>query len=186
MNRDIVKGKVLDAQTSPQIDSLYQVALCVLGDEFKAQDLILETFVKAFQSWSERQCSSNRRICLFRIMASILIDKNSPSPNQLKALNGIVEIDEYSGYPLWLNRRPSDNRGRDFLPAISEIDVKTAFRKLPDDYRLIIALSLLGHFSYREIVDITSIDLENVRSRLYQGYKSMRLCLLGNEIRVVD
>jgi len=179
MRQNMAERKSFEAQALPHIDGLYSTALCVLGDEFKAQDLVLETFTKAFRSWPDWQFSPNLRVSLFTIMLSVLIYKYPHSAYQSVAMNDTDEIDEYLAYPRQANQQSIDDFGCDYFSKISEYDVRKAFRNLPDVHRLMMALFLLGDFSYREIADIAGIDLENVSSKLYQGHELIQVDLLA-------
>ncbi len=158
----------------PHLENLYRTALYVLGNESDAQDLVRESLVRAYKSWHECQFSANRRAWLFRIMVNALSSKYRPSPDLSTAINNADEIDGYFAYSRWMSRQPIDHFGNVPFSAISEDDVRKAIAALPDDFRLIVVLSLLENFSYREIADIVDINLETVRSKLHQGRKLMQ------------
>jgi RNA polymerase sigma-70 factor (ECF subfamily) len=170
------KSKIEDFEEKvlPQPAGLYHTAIYVLGNESIAQDLGQESFVRAYQSWCQGQISPNYRVWLFKIMADILISKYWPSLGLSEATNSVGEIDGYLLYSRWLNHRPIVDSGKIPFSAISDDQIGKAVGELPQDLRLIVVLSLLEGFSYREIAEIAGINLETVKSRLHQGRKLMQ------------
>jgi RNA polymerase sigma-70 factor, ECF subfamily len=167
------KSKIKDFEVKalPQLEGLYRTAIYVLGNKSIAEDLVQESFVRAYQSWRHGQIGPNYRVWLFKIMTNILITKYWPSRGLSEATNCVDEIDGYLLYSQWLNRRPIDGQGKVPFSTISDDQIRKAVGELPRELRLIIVLSLLEGFSYREIADIAGINLETVKSRLHQGRK---------------
>jgi RNA polymerase sigma-70 factor (ECF subfamily) len=180
MKQNMEKRKKFEAQALPQLENLYFTALYMLQNHYDAQDLVGETYIKAYSSWREYQFVPDCRVWLFRTMASILINKYWSSHGLSVAINSTDEIDGYLIYSQWVNQQSNDNSDRDFFSMISEDDVKRVIKSLPDDLRLIIVLSLLEGFSYREIADIAGINLKTVKSKLYEGRKLMQKELFGH------
>ena len=102
-------------------------------------------------------------------MESALGNKYRPSLNLPAVIGDTDEIDRHLLNSRSVDQQPIDESGRVPLSAISEDDVKKAIGDLPDDFRLIVVLSLLEGFSCREIADIAGINLETVRFKLHQG-----------------
>jgi RNA polymerase sigma-70 factor (ECF subfamily) len=154
-----------------QLENLYRTALYASGIETDAQAIVQESISRAYYLWHKEQIKPDCRIWLFKNLADAFISKYQPSSGPSTATsNG----DKSNGHlkHSWLAGRQAIVHSEEVsLSAISASDIKKAIRNLPDDYRLIVVLSLLEEFSYREIVEIVSLPLEVVRFRLLQGRK---------------
>jgi len=174
MKQNNLKRNEFEAQAMPHIEELYSTAMYLVENEADAQDLVQGSFVKAYESWDECQFSPDCRVWLFKIMANIIINKCPQSPGPSAAVDSPEEIDGYCVHSRWANQQPIDDSGQVPFSEISVDHIKKAIVTLTDDSRLIVVLSLLRGFSYREIADIMGINLETVRSRLHQGRKFMK------------
>ena len=175
MNQINTKRKDFEAQALPELEGIYRTALYMTDNESDAQDLVRESIIRAYHSWNKPQSNPIFRVWLFRIMANVLVDRFRPSANLSTAKNNNTDqLDGYLAYSRWVNRQSCDHSGHDPFSGISGDDVQKAIRNLPDEFRLIIVLSLVEGFSYGEIADIAGSNLETVRSRLYQGRKLLQ------------
>lgn len=168
--------KKLEAQALPQLESLYRTALYLLDKESDAKDLVQQSFVNACRSWLKRDFSSNFRIWLFKIMLTAF-DAEYGLPSAKAGDDVAGEIHASSRRP---NRRRFNDFGGDPFAAILDIHVIKAIRHLPPEFRLIVLLSMLEGFSYREIADIAAVKLEIVRFMLHQGRRLMQRELLNH------
>ena len=171
MKRDVKNRRYFEAEAFPHLKALYRTALCVSDSESDAQDLVQETFAKAYRSWHKYQFNPNCRVWLFRIMANALVNKYRPSLKLPARMSDTDEIDRNSLHSWPMDQQPIADYDQVPFSASSEDDFKKAIRNLPNDFRLIVVLSLLEGFSYQEIAEIAGINLETVRSGLCQGRK---------------
>ena len=174
MDHNQTKRKEFEAQGLLQIEGLYRTALYVLNDESAAQDLVRESYAEAFRSWHEYEANPDCRTWLFKTMMNVNIDKYGISPGRSATVTASGENNEYSMNPLWVNQHSIDDSGCIAFPAISQNHVMIAIVNLPYDFRLVVVLSQVEGFSYREIADIIGLNLETVRSRLHHGRKVMQ------------
>lgn len=174
MRQNKTENKNFEEYSFPHLEDIYHTAMYLLDNESDAQDLVRESFVKAHEAWQEGRLDPGCRIWLFRIMVNVLIKKYWLSPNPSFAIIDTDEVDGYLMYSRWAKQQSTDNTGQVPFSTISKDDIKKAIRDLPDNIRLIVVLSLLENFSYREIADIAGIDLDTVKSRLNQGRKLMQ------------
>jgi len=180
MKENMEKRTYFETQVFPHLEGLYRAACYLLDSETDAQDLAQETFATWYRSWNKSQISRDSRVWLFRIMANILINKYRPSADLSAATNYGDGYDEYFVQSLSEDRQQTDDSGQVSLSMISTDDVKKAIGDLPDDFRLIVVLSLIEGFTYGEIAEIVGIKLETVRSRLHQGRKLMQRELIDH------
>jgi len=174
MNQIMTQKRNFVAQALPELEHLYCTALHMLGNESEAQDLVQESLAKAYCSWNKYLCDRDRRVWLFRIMVDTLSNKYRPSLKLSAEISDTDEIDKYSLSFRSVDQKPIDESGQVPLAALSEGDFKKALEHLPDDFRLIVVLSLLEDLSCREIAEITGISLETVRAKLHHGRKLMQ------------
>jgi RNA polymerase sigma-70 factor, ECF subfamily len=174
MKLNLTKGHDFEAQTFAQLEHLYCTALYMLDNESAAQELVQESFAKAYQSWQKCDFDSNRRVGLFRILANTLGDKYRPTRGLSHSAKESDMIAGHSYHSRLVERNSVDDCKQGALSTISKDDIRKAIGNLPDDYRLIVVLSLLENFSYREIADIAGTHLETVKSRIHQGRRLMQ------------
>jgi RNA polymerase sigma-70 factor (ECF subfamily) len=180
MTQNTAQRMDFEAQALPQLESLYRTALYVLDNESQAQDLVQETFLRAYRSWHESQFSPNCRLWLFKIMAIALMNKHGSTYSRSVAMDSADEIDGHFAHSVPMHHRPVDHFNHVPASVMSADDVSTAVRGLPDDCRLAVVLSLQEGFSYREIADIAGVTSDTVRSTLLRGRTLMRKELHGH------
>jgi RNA polymerase sigma factor (sigma-70 family) len=155
--------------------------LYVLSDESQAQHLVGDSIVSAYRNWLEShvgadskdwletQVRANNRVWLFRIMTNFLIAHQRPAANLKASILDPEETDISQARSSWRMNGTNVYANEGFLSSLSDEDVSQAIAGLPDNCRLVTVLSLAEGFSYREISDITGLDLNKVRTRLHHG-----------------
>jgi len=161
--------KEFELYALPQLEGLYRTALYISENESNAQELVQESFVRAYRFWQEIKSAPKDRVWLFKIMVNTLINKYRLFPGPPTAKDIVDMTDESWEFSHWENQYPNVDSVQDAFSAISEDHVKKAIGNLPHEIRLIVVLSLLEEFSYQEIADIAGINLETVKSRLQKG-----------------
>ncbi len=161
--------KEFELYALPQLEGLYRTALYISDNESDAQELVQESFIRAYRIRHEIISAPKDRVWLFKIMVNILINKYRLFPGPPNAKGIIDMIDESWEFSHWENQYPNVDSAKDAFSTVSEDHVRKAIGNLPVNLRLIVVLSLLMGFSYREIADIAGINLESVKFGLYQG-----------------
>lgn len=161
------------------LDELYSTALHMLANESDAQALVQESITMAYKFWRQCPSGANSRVWLFKIMVKAIVKKYQPSQNLSTATINSNEIEGYSENSRLTNQQSINDYNQIIFPAISSDGIVKAIGDLPEDIRLIVILSLLKAFSYRDVAAITSLDLETVRSKLHEGRDLMREGLFG-------
>ncbi|MEW6411952.1 MAG: sigma-70 family RNA polymerase sigma factor [Candidatus Zixiibacteriota bacterium] len=171
---ELDKRRTFEAEALPAMDALYRSALRLAKNPSDAEDLVQETYVKAYRFWDKFEPGSNCRAWLFRIMTNVFINEyRSRSRNPVSASSDEIDdrflyADEDSRDPeqLWVTRTV----GSDVLRAIDS---------LPDEFRLVVVLSFVEQFTYKQIADMTGLHLGTVKSRLHRGRKLCQKILAG-------
>lgn len=153
------------------LDALYRAALGMTRDKGDAEDLVQDTFVRAFQFYSQYQGGTNGRAWLFRIMTNLYINSYRKKHREPER----VSYDELEDFYLYNRLSDAQSSGRGNAPETEvvlrvEADaIKEAIDKLPDEYRDTIILADLQEFSYQEISEMLQVPIGTVRSRLSRG-----------------
>ncbi|MFQ5712711.1 MAG: sigma-70 family RNA polymerase sigma factor [Candidatus Scalinduaceae bacterium] len=155
------------------IDALYRSALYLVKNESNADDLVQETYLRAFKFVSEDRGISNEKAWLFKILMNTFInkyrkDKREPSLvdfDSIESFYGSIE-EEAQMSPF-----TEDEAGIDkFL----DDDIKKALEELPVDFRTVILLSTVEGFSYKEISEMIGCPIGTVMSRIYRGRRMLK------------
>ena len=157
-------------QYAPQ---LYSAALRMTRNSSDAEDLVQETYLRAYRSYSGFEEGTNLRAWLFRIMTNQYI--NTYRAKQRRP----IETDLADVEDLYLYRRIGNlgtlSRSAEdtLLQMFTDDEVKTALEELPDAFRIPVLLADVEGFSYKEIAEMTDVPIGTVMSRLHRGRKAM-------------
>ena len=156
----------------PHIDALYNFAYHLTYDEEDANDLVQETYMKAFRFIDSYDAGTNAKAWLFKILKNAFINeyrKKSKKPTK-------VDYEDFIGY-----QDNEENSRVEYVDLRHEIfsgmigdEVTKALNSLPVDFRTVILLCDVENFSYEEIAKITDIPIGTVRSRLHRARNMLK------------
>ncbi|MEE9179188.1 MAG: sigma-70 family RNA polymerase sigma factor [Acidimicrobiia bacterium] len=155
---------------------LYSAAMRMTRNPSDAEDLVQETYLKAYRAYHTFQEGTNLKAWLYRILTNTYINKyrkDSRRPSEVDL--GTVE-------DMYLYRRLGSEESAEaarttedrVLDGMVESDVKQAVEELPESFRMPVLLADLEGFSYKEIAEILDIPIGTVMSRLHRGRKAMQ------------
>jgi RNA polymerase sigma-70 factor (ECF subfamily) len=172
------KDKILKL-CEENLPALYRTALRMTHNSADAEDLVQETFLKAFRSSDQYDESYNGKGWLFKILTNNFIDRYR------KKQKKPFEMEYGEVTDVFINREGDYNENSRFIDPEEEFfkkfvseDVKSAIEKLPEYYRLPVILTDIEGFSYNEVAKILDTPIGTVMSRLYRGRKMLRQYLL--------
>ncbi len=155
------------------LDALYRSALYLVKNDTNADDLVQEVYFKAFKFVKDGQEIGNERAWLFRILMNTFInqyrkEKREPSLVDFDSIESFHESIEQE-----VLMSPITDNEADFNQLLDD-DVKKALEELPDDFRMVILLSTVEGFSYKEISEMIGFPIGTVMSRIYRGRKMLK------------
>jgi len=166
----------------PFADALYGAALRLTRNRQDAEDLLQETYLKAYAHYSGFTEGTNLKAWLFRIMRNAFINgyrhaKAGPREVDLGGEGGEEALDAAGTRGQAASGTPRDAEER-LVASTMDGPVAAAVESLPEDFRIVVELVDLQDFSYREVADILEIPLGTVMSRLYRGRRLLETALL--------
>lgn len=156
------------------LDELYATALRYTKNEKDAEDLVQETFIKAFTNWDRFEKGTNCRAWLFTILKNTFINRYRRKKKEREILNS---DDQRPIEQNFFSRDSTDFYDSPEKEAIHKTftpEIQRAFESLSPEFRQVVILADLNEFSYKEIAYILDCPVGTVMSRLFRGRKTMR------------
>ena len=153
---------------------LYAAALRMTRNPADAEDVVQETYLKAYRGYGSFKAGTNLKAWLYRILTNTYINRyrkaqRRPSEVELGELQDLYlykRLGEHSG--------ASESAEKEALDQFIDLDVKRALESLPEHFRMPVLLADVEGFSYKEIAEILDIPIGTVMSRLHRGRKALQ------------
>ena len=157
--------------------SLYSTALRMTRNQSDAEDLVQETYLKAFRSFGSFEAGTNLKAWLFRILTNTFINTYRAKQRrpQESDLGSVEDLFLYKRLPSLAGL--SESAEEQLLDLFPAAEVREAIENLPETFLLPMLLNDVEGFSYKEVAKILDIPIGTVMSRLHRGRKTMQEAL---------
>jgi RNA polymerase sigma-70 factor (ECF subfamily) len=160
-------------------DQVYRVARGLVGSREEAEDLVQDTYARAFRSWQQFTPGTNLRAWLLRILTNLNIDRarrqqRRPETQPLEEGDYFLynRLEEQAGQPL---------EEEEVVERLSQHDIVSALSAVPHDFRDVLVLVDIGDFSYQDAAQILDIPVGTVMSRLHRARRVLKRELAEQE-----
>jgi len=164
------------AQAMAHMGSLYSAALRMTRNPSDAEDLVQETYLRAYRGFGGFEQGTNLRAWLYRILTNTFINsyrakKRRPEERELDEVEDLYLYRRLGGLEAVAASRSAED---ELLDWFTDAEVKAAVEDLPEQFRIAVILADVEGFSYKEIAEITEVPIGTVMSRLHRGRKGLQ------------
>jgi len=165
--------RIFEEEFLPQIDALYTFAYHLTYNEEDANDLVQETYMKAYRFIDKYKEGTNAKAWLFKILKNAFINQyrrksKQPTKVDYEDIAGYQEGDDDTSYASYADLR------EEMFQSMMGDEVTNAINALPVDFRVVILLCDIEGFTYEEISKILDIPIGTVRSRLHRARNMLK------------
>ena len=173
----------------PLMDQLYSAAMRMTRNSADAEDLVQETYLKAFRAYDRFEAGTNLKAWMYRILTNSYINayrkkQRRPDESDIDDVEDLYLYRRIGGAETAALGRSAED---ELMDLFGEDEVKVALEDLPEHYRLPILLADVEGFAYKEIAEILDVPIGTVMSRLHRGRKQLqkRLYSFAEEHRLL-
>ena len=173
----------------PLMDGLYSAAMRMTRNAADAEDLVQETYLKAFNAYERFETGTNLKAWMYRILTNSYINayrkkQRRPDESDIDDIEDLYLYRRLGGAESAVLSRSAED---ELLEMFGEAEVKLALEDLPEHYRMPILLADVEGFAYKEIAEILDVPIGTVMSRLHRGRKQLqkRLYSFAEEHRLL-
>ncbi len=167
----------------PYRDQLFKTALRLARSAEDAEDLLQETYLKAYRHYASFSPGTNLKAWLFKILKNTFINEYRRR-KQLPAQVDFAELEEtFESAVLPSTATATRNPEEELMEATLDGEVRRALTALPHNYKVVVLLADIEGYAYKEIADILVIPVGTVMSRLYRGRRLLEGALLSYGVR---
>jgi RNA polymerase sigma-70 factor (ECF subfamily) len=167
----------------PYRDQLFKTALRLTRNPEDAEDLLQETFLKAYRHYASFQPGTNLKAWLFKILKNTFINEYRRR-KQLPAQVDFAEFEEtFESAVISTDARATRTPEDELMESTLDSEVRRALVALPHNYTVVVLLADIEGYAYKEIADILAIPVGTVMSRLYRGRRLLEKALLSYGVR---
>jgi RNA polymerase sigma-70 factor (ECF subfamily) len=161
----------------PMLPSLYGAALRMTRNPADAEDLVQDTYLRAFRGFASFKEGTNLKAWLYRILTNSFINTYRKRQREPQTVEGPDDLDEWYLFDRLGARSVEGSAVDQVLEQLPDEEVQAALVSLRENFRLPVLLADVEGFSYKEIADIMGTPIGTVMSRLHRGRKALEKAL---------
>jgi RNA polymerase sigma-70 factor (ECF subfamily) len=161
-----------EADALPLLNSLYSAALRLTRNPSDAEDLIQETYLRAFRAFHQFEAGTNLKAWLYRILTNTFINSYRKKQREPQTVSD-DELEDWYLYSKMAGPGAEPSAETAVIESLPDEEVQEALASLPEQFRIAVLLADVEGFSYKEIAQITEVPIGTVMSRLHRGRKAL-------------
>ncbi len=166
--------------TMEYMPALYSAALRMTRNPSDAEDLVQETYLKAYRAFASFTLGTNLKAWLYRILTNTYINTYRAAKRRPE-ISDVEDVEDLYLYRRVSNVDGTTQAGRsaedEALDSFTDDEVKAALESLPEAFRMAVLLADVEGFSYKEIAEITDVPIGTVMSRIHRGRRALQKAL---------
>lgn len=175
------KSESFEQEALPHLDAVYRFALRLTRSESEAEDLVQDTFLRAYRAWDQYTPGTKAKSWLFTICRNAFLRTRERDTRRDELVTEAARSDSDAGdrifeSPIFAGDADYDPEG-EFFRGLVDDEILDAIDGLPDDFREAVVLSDLEGMSYHEVSNVLDVPLGTVKSRLFRGRKMLQEAL---------
>lgn len=165
-----------EREVLPLLPNLYGAALRLTRNPQEAEDLVQETYLRAFRGFAGFQEGTNLRAWMYRILTNTFINAYRKKQREPVTVAD-DDIEDWYLYERLGGSNVEASAESEVLEQLPDEDVQRALEALPEGFRMAVLLADVEGFSYKEIAEIMDVPIGTVMSRLHRGRKALQKAL---------
>jgi RNA polymerase sigma-70 factor (ECF subfamily) len=161
-----------EADALPLLPGMYSAAYRLTRNAADAEDLVQETFLRAYRAFHQFEEGTNLKAWLYRILMNTFINDYRKRQRQPQTVSD-DEIADWYLYSKMAESGAEPSAETSVIEALPDEDVQEALSSLPEQFRMAVLLADVEGFSYKEIAEIMGVPIGTVMSRLHRGRKAL-------------